>query len=97
MVQQLPWGDLCKQGFLVLQLEDPRFVNHVKDQHAFLKLCLGVDIVIVHARLPCDLFFTNDGRLVVVRYGQVIYSRSCGAMKIEVPLVSRLIFSRRLD
>ena len=75
MVQKLSWSDLHKQGFLVLKLEDPCFVDRLKDQHACLKLCLGKELVIVHARIPCDLFLPNYGSLVVVRDGRVLYGR----------------------
>ena len=81
VVHQLPRSDLCKQGFLVLQLKDPRFVDRMKDHRACLELCLGVQLVVVHARLPRDIFLTNDGRLFLVRDGQVIYGRSCRAME----------------
>ena len=69
----------------------------MNDQRACLKLRLGVHLVVVHARLPCDLFLMNDDRLVVVRDRRVIYGRSCGAMESEVSLVSHLVFSRRPD
>ena len=78
-VQKLSWCDLCKQGLLVLQIEDPRFVNRVEDQRACLELLLGVKLVVVNARFSCDIFFPNDGRLVVVRDGRVVYGKSCGA------------------
>ena len=32
VVQQLPQGNLCKHLFLVLQFEEPRFVDRVEDQ-----------------------------------------------------------------
>ena len=97
VVQKLSRGDLCEQVFLVLQFEDPRFVDHVKDQRACLELCLGVQLVVVHARLPRDLFLPKDGRLVFVRNRWVIYCRSCGAMESQVSLVSCLVFARRTD
>ena len=67
MVQQLPQGDLCEQGFLVLQFEDPRFVDHVKDKRACLELRLGEQVVIIHALFPRDLFLPIEGRFVAVR------------------------------
>ena len=97
VVQKLSWSDLRKQSFLVHQLEDPRFVDRMKDQRACLEICLGVELVIFNARLPCELSLLNNCRIVVVRDGQVIYGRSCGDMKSEVPLVIRLLFARRLD
>ena len=93
VVHNMSWSDLHKQGFLVLHIEDPRFFDRVKDQHVCLELRLGVELVSVHARLPCDLFFSNNGRLVVVCDGRVVYGRSCVAMKSEVPSVSRLVFA----
>ena len=95
MVQQLPWGDLCEQGFLVLQFEDPRFVDLVEDQRACFELRLGKQLVVVHARFPRDIFLPNYGRFVVVRDHQVVHCRSCVAMEGQVSLVSRLLFSFR--
>ena len=80
MVQQLPRGDLCGQGFLVLQFEDPHFVDRVEDQRACFELCIGVQLVVVHTRLTRDIFLPNDGRFVVVRDSQVVDCRSCGDM-----------------
>ena len=90
-------GDLCKQGFLVLQFEDPRFVNRVEDQRACFELRLVIQLVVVHARLPRDSFLPNNGRCVVVRDCRVVYCRSCGAMESQISLVSRLVFARRPD
>ena len=95
VVQKMSWSDLRKNGFLVLQLKDPRFVDRVKDQRACLKLRLRLDVVIVHSRLPCDLYPPNNSRPVAVFDGRGIYGRSFGAMKSEVPLVSRLVFARQ--
>ena len=97
MVQKLPWGDLCEQGFLVLQFQDPRFVDRVEDQRMCFYLRLGEQLLVVHARLPRDLFPPNDRRFVVVRDCWVVYCRSCGAMESQFSLVSCLVFSLRPD
>ena len=97
VVQQLPRGDLCEQGFLVLQFVDPHFVDYVEDQHACFELCLGVQLVVIYVCLPRDLFFSNDGKFVVVCDCRVVYCRSCGDMEIQVSLVSCLVFSRQPD
>ena len=93
MVQQLPRGDLCEQGFLVLQFEDPRFIDLVEDHCACFELRLGVQLVVVHAHLPRDIFLPNDGRFVVVCDRRVVDCRYCGAMESQVSLVSRLVFA----
>ena len=93
MVQQLPWGDLGEQGFLVLQFEDPRFVNRVEDQRAYFELCLRVQLVVIHTRLPRDLFLLNDCRFFVICDCRVVDCRSCGDMESQVSLVSRLVFA----
>ena len=90
-------GDLCEQGFLVLQFEDPRFVDRVEDQRACFELRLGKQLVVVHARFPCELFLSNNGRFVVVCDRGVVYCRSCGGMESQVSLVSRLVFARQPD
>ena len=90
-------SDRCKPGFLVLQFEDPRFLNRVKDQRACLDIRLGVQLVVIHVCLPRDLFFSNDGKFVVVCDRRVVYCRSCGDMEIQVSLVSCLVFSRQPD
>ena len=95
MVQQLPQGDLCEQGFLVPQFKDLRFVNRVEDQRACFELRLGKQLAVVHARFPRDLFLPHDSRFVVVRDRRVVDCQSCGSMEIQVSLVSRLVFSRR--
>ena len=97
VVQQLPRGDLCEHGLLVLQFEDPRFVDHMEYQRALFELCLGVQLVVVHARLPRDLFLQNDSRFVVIRDRWVVYFRSCGDMESQVSLMSRLVFACRPD
>ena len=97
MAHQLPRGDLCEQGFLILQFEDPRLVDCVEDERACFKISLGVQLVVNHVRLPRDLFLPNNDRFVVVRDCWVVYFRSCGAMESQVSLVSCLVFARRPD
>ena len=76
----MSWSDLFKQGLLVLQIEDPHLVDRVKDHRACLELCLGVQLVVVNVRLPCDHFLPNNGRIIVVRDGRVLYGRYCEDM-----------------
>ena len=94
MVQKLSWSDLREQFSLVLQLEDPCLIDRVYDQRVCLKLRLGIDLLIVYVRLPCDFFYPKNVRLVIVRDSQVLNRCSRGAMESEVSLVGCLVFSR---
>ena len=67
----------------------------MEDQHACFELRLGKHLVVVHARFPHDIFLPDDGSFVVVRDRRVVDCQSCGAMEIQVSLVSRLILDRQ--
>ena len=95
MVQQLPWVDLCKQVFLILYFNYPRFVDRVEDQRTCFELRLGEQLVVVHKRFSRDLFLPDNDSFVVVRYRRVVDRWSCGAMEVQVSLVSRFILARR--
>ena len=95
MVQQLPWVDLCKQVFLILYFNYPRFVDRVEDQRTCFELPLGEQLVVVHKRFSRDLFLPDNDSFVVVRDRRVVDRWSCGAMEVQVSLVSRFILARR--
>ena len=67
----------------------------MEDLRACFYLCIGEQLVVVYALFPRDIFLPDDGRFVVVRDRQVVDRRSCGAMEIQVSLVSLFILSRQ--
>ena len=60
-------------------------MDRVEDQRVCFELCLGKQLVVLHARFPRDLFLPDDGRFVVVRDCRVVHCRSCGAMENQFP------------
>ena len=70
--EDLPRRDRCEEGLFVLDIEHLYIVDSFQNKHACLELRFRVHLIVTHTGFPRDLFFTNDGRFVIVRYAGIV-------------------------